>query len=260
MEDMRRQFPSSSGSLEFLPLDLADLSTIKASAQHFLDRESKLHVLFNNAGIMDPPKGSLTEQGYELQLGVNNIGTYHFTDLLTPTLVATAALPETPKDTVRVVWVASLAAELSPTGGVDMARINDHANYIPINAYFLSKAGNVLHSHEYARRHKLEGVISVPLNPGNLDSELYRGLHPLARKFMRTFVLYPSKYGAYTELFAGLSPKVTLDRSGEWIVPWGRFMTLRSDLVAAAKSKEEGGSGIARQFTEWTEKEIGKYA
>nr|RBQ89727.1 hypothetical protein FVER53263_20260 [Fusarium verticillioides] len=44
----------------FLPLVLDDLTTIKASAQGFLAQESRLDVLYNNAGVMVPPQGSKT--------------------------------------------------------------------------------------------------------------------------------------------------------------------------------------------------------
>ena len=33
----------------FLPLDLADLSSVKRAAQRFLAQEPELHILFNNA-------------------------------------------------------------------------------------------------------------------------------------------------------------------------------------------------------------------
>lgn len=52
--------PDSKGRLEFLQLDLADLSTIKASANAFLEKETRLDVLWNNAGIMRLPKDSPT--------------------------------------------------------------------------------------------------------------------------------------------------------------------------------------------------------
>jgi NAD(P)-dependent dehydrogenase (short-subunit alcohol dehydrogenase family) len=55
--------------LTFLPLDLANLTTIKASVEEFLSKETKLHVLFNNAGVVCPPQGSKTRQGYEMRLG-----------------------------------------------------------------------------------------------------------------------------------------------------------------------------------------------
>ena len=90
ISSIKKATPNSSGNLAFLSLDLADLTTIKASASDFLSKEKKLHVLFNNAGVMNPAQGSKTAQGYELQLGVNNIGTFMLTKLLTPILVATA--------------------------------------------------------------------------------------------------------------------------------------------------------------------------
>ena len=60
------------------------------------------------------------------------------------------------------------------------------------------------------------------MNPGNLDSELYRSVDDqkgLKVVILRTFikqVLYPQVYGAYTELFSGLSPQVTMDKTGSW--------------------------------------------
>jgi hypothetical protein len=42
IEDIKTAEPESKGSLVFLPLDLADLSTIKASVERFLKAETKL--------------------------------------------------------------------------------------------------------------------------------------------------------------------------------------------------------------------------
>lgn len=215
IESIKGNAPNSSGALEYLHLDLADLSTVKASVNEFLSKEDKLHVLFNNAGVMNPPAGSKTVQGYELQLGTNNIGTFMFTKLLTPTLVATAKVE--PAGTVRVVWVSSSAAEgLSPKGGVPMNNLDYHQEKGTMHQYAVSKAGNYFHATEFARRFKATGVVSIPLNPGNLDSELWRTQGPVMSFVLKTFVLHPRILGAYTQLFAGLSPKITIDRSGDW--------------------------------------------
>lgn len=219
IESIKAAAPEATGSgeLVFMRLDLADLTTIKASAGEFLSRETKLHVLFNNAGVMAPSSGfPRTAQGYESQLGVNNIGTFMFTKLLTPILVATAKTE--PPSTVRVVWVSSSAAESgSPRpGGVDMDNLDYHKRQFAIIRYAISKAGNYLHAAEYAKRYKAHGVVSVSLNPGNLDSELYREQWALLGFILRHTVLHPSIFGAYTEMFAGLSSQVTLERSGEW--------------------------------------------
>lgn len=216
IESIKAASPGSKGALVFLGLDLADLTTIKKSAAEFLSKESKLHVLFNNAGVMFPPQGSKTTQGYELQLGVNNLGTFLFTQLLTPTLVATAAAE--PPNTVRVVWVSSSAAEhfSYKPGGVELANLNYTKHDDSVSAkYGNSKAGNYLHATEYGRRHRADGIVSVALNPGNLKTDLGRHLSSVT-KLALSLILHPPVFGAYTELFAGLSPDVTVDKSSDF--------------------------------------------
>ena len=65
---------------------------------------------------MIPPQGSKTKQGYDLQLGTNNIAPFLLTNFLYPILAKTAKTA--PADSVRVVWVSSNGADiLSPKGG-----------------------------------------------------------------------------------------------------------------------------------------------
>jgi retinol dehydrogenase-12 len=160
MEEIRANFPASKGELVYLHLDLEDLSTIKASAEEFLGKEDRLDVLWNNAAVMNTPAGSKTKQGYELQLGTNNIAPFLFTKLLTPVLVETAKTA--PKGSVRVVWVSSSAAEaIAPVGGVDMNNLDYKKDLSGWMKYGISKGGNILHSNEFAKRHEEDGIISV---------------------------------------------------------------------------------------------------
>jgi retinol dehydrogenase-12 len=68
---------------------LENIGSIRAPAEEFLSKETKLDILFDNAGVWITPQGSKTEQGYELTLGVNDIGPFIFTKSLTLLLVAT---------------------------------------------------------------------------------------------------------------------------------------------------------------------------
>ena len=209
--------PSSSGELILIILELADLSTIKASVQAFLDSETRLDVLFNNAGVMTPEPGSTTAQGYELQLGVNNVATFLLTKLLTPALVATARASG--PGSSRVVWVGSWAGEapLVPAGGgLQLDNLDYHNDRNIMYKYAVSKTGDYFYGAEYARRHRADGVLSVPINPGNLNTELWRTQAPAMHALLRAVFLHPTVYGAYTELFAGFSPEVTMERSGSW--------------------------------------------
>ncbi|CAK7271416.1 short-chain alcohol dehydrogenase [Sporothrix epigloea] len=283
MEDIKTAVPSSGGALHFIHIDLGDLRSIKPAAEAFLAREGKLDVLFNNAGVMLPPiKQRTTVQGYDFQLGTNTIGPFLLTRLLTPALKA-AATPQVPS---RVVWVASMATELySGKNGIDMATLAAGSKTYsppitdPMMLYGNSKAGNYLHSVEYARRHRADGIISVAANPGNLDSDLYRTIggsqqgnaqeaedvgelgliSRIIIKVFRRCMLYPPVYGAYTELFSGLSPDVTMEKSGSWIAPWGRFIQIRRDIADNAKPKSEGGLGGAEAFWDWTVEQVKEY-
>ncbi|XXG97577.1 hypothetical protein Hte_003882 [Hypoxylon texense] len=253
IDDIRAAVPRSGGDLVFIPLDLADLAAVRASADEFLRRERKLDLLFNNAGVGYPDRPGTTKQGYELQLGVNCVGPFAFTRHLTPLLVATARTA--PAGAVRVVWVSSSAAEgTSPEGFVE--KLPDMPQKSVVEQYFTSKLGNYLHATEFAARHRADGIVSVSLNPGNLDSDFWRGMGPFMTWFLRKTFLFPPIYGAYTMLFAGCSPQVTLEKSGEFVAPWGRFWKISKAMVNASKTKSEGGTGVARDFWNWTDAQV----
>lgn len=79
----------------------------------------------------------------------------------------------------------------------------------------------------------------------------------LADRFMQWTVLYPAVMGAYTELYAGLSRDLVLERDqGGFLVPWGRRSKWnRPDVVK--QMKEGGGSEM---LWDWCERETKMYA
>ncbi|KAK5112342.1 hypothetical protein LTR62_004305 [Meristemomyces frigidus] len=250
--DIRSSVTSSEGRLEFLHVDLADLPSIKASVEDFMRREQRLDVLTNNAGVMTPPVGSKTAQNYELQMGTNCLGPFLFTKLLTPLLEKTAS--SSPAGAVRVTWAASLATAGAPTGGVafdQSGHAKVHNNRL--TDYAQTKASNCLLAREFQSRvGDRSNIVSNSWNPGNLTSELQRHQAGFEAWFTKLLV-YPTKFGGYTELFAGFSPEAGLkEHRGRYIGPWGRFVPLRADI-------EENEAG-ARQFWEWCEKETAPYA
>lgn len=160
ISSLQTAYPSSSGHAIFLQLDLDDLTTIKSSAKKFLAQEKRLDVLWNNAGVMVPPSGSVTKQDYELQLGTNNLGPFLFTKLLTPLLVETARTSAAPS--VRVIWVSSSAAKnFAPQGGVDMGNLDYKNDQSDWHKYGVSKAANILQGKEFAKRYADSGVLSL---------------------------------------------------------------------------------------------------
>jgi retinol dehydrogenase-12 len=220
---IKKAEPRSKGDLVFLNLDLADLSKVQAAAKDLLARESKLHVLFNNAGVMvgpsDPPQK--TAQGYELALGVNCVGTFLFTRLLTPALVEAAR--SEPAETVRVVWLSSFGLEsFAPEErGIDMDNLDYHIPKSHVERYGISKCGAWLLGVEYSRLHKADGIVSVPINPGNVRTELARD-QSATLKLIAGALVYPVVNGVYTQLFAAFSPEVT-NTKVDWTQKWGKW-------------------------------------
>lgn len=164
-------YPNSTGQLFFLKLELDDLSTIKASAQQFLSQEPRLDVIWNNAGVMIPPQGSKTVQGYELQQGTNALGHFLFVRFLTPLLIETAR--SAPRNSVRIVWVSSMSADFAPHPAIDFSNMDYHVDEDAMTKYHRSKAGNLLHAVEFSRRYPDSGIISTvslaAVNPYHLE-------------------------------------------------------------------------------------------
>ena len=90
---------------------------------------------------------------------------------------------------------------------------------------------------------------------------LLEGLESFKITYLYQSVVFkPAVYGAYTELFAATSPTVKAEHNGGFIVPWGRFGQVPSQVEEGLKSKEEGGTGLAQKFWTWCEEELEQFS
>lgn len=259
IEGIRTAAPTPKTSpaiLKTLVVDFGDLTTISKAASQFLAQESRLDVLWNNAGIAQAPLGSTTAQGYEAHMGTNCLGPYLFTQLLLPLLLKTAKTA--PTSTVRVVWTSSQIVDTTgPVGGVSIDEQEPGKHKLDKNwTYAVSKAGNWMLASELDKRTRKHGLVSVVQSPGNVATKAWDPVSGFAKLLITPF-LYDPKYGAYTELWAGLSEDVTTQDGGKYAVPWGGrwHPSPRKDIVESLKSKAEGGTGGAAEFWDWCEKQ-----
>lgn len=245
---------STPGVLKFIHLDLADLSTIPASVAAFRAAENRLDILYNNAGIASAPLDYKTAQGLEPHFGTNCVGPFLLTKLLYPVLTSTVAQAST--NSVRIVWTSSVLVDImAPNGGVTIAQLSnpsDNRN----EHYSASKAGNWLLAAEYHRRFKDTGVVNITQNPGSLRTNSWR---TTPRRFYWPYypILGKPVDGAHTNLWAGLSQDTTVEDGGRYIIPSGRWHpSPRKDILLALKNNEDGGTGQAKEFWEWCEKQV----
>jgi NAD(P)-dependent dehydrogenase (short-subunit alcohol dehydrogenase family) len=185
------------GTLETAQLDLSSLSLVKQFAGQILKKHQQLHVLINNAGVMIPP-ASKTEDGYELQFGVNFLGHFALTGLLYP------LLKKTPGS--RIVTVSSLAYL---RGAIDFDNLKSEKDYDPTREYSQSKLADLLFARELQRRIVAAGdpVLSIAAQPGANRTELTRHMteEALAEGIRRVGQLMDPWQGALPSLYAAVS-------------------------------------------------------
>jgi retinol dehydrogenase-12 len=216
----------------FLPLDLADLDSVRACAADFLARDEPLHVLVNNAGVAG--RSGLTRQGFELMFGVNHLG--HF--LLTLSLLdrLTASGP------ARVVTVSSDAHYSAP--GIDFGAVRRPGRGLAKMAeYAVSKLANVLFSRELARRTDGTGLTCYALHPGVVASDIWRRV-PWPVRPLVTRRMLSVEDGAATSLYCATSLEVAQDS--------GLFYDGCAVRAASRVATPELAAELWKRSEEWT--------
>lgn len=182
--------------VSFLPLDLADLGSVRECAAKFLALGQPLHVLVNNAGVAG--HRGLTRDGFELAFGVNHLGHFALTTALLDCLAAGAP--------ARVVTVASDSHYQAR--GIDFGALRRRTRSITgMPEYSVSKLCNVLFSAELARRTEGRGITTYSLHPGVVASDIWRRVPKPVRALMTRRMLSTGD-GARTSLYCASSPEV----------------------------------------------------
>ena len=89
-------------------LDLASLTSVREAAAAILKSESRLDVLINNAGTKMSPKGAKTQDGFDMQFGVNYLGHYLLTQLLMPLIKKTEEAGGRPRSVLSLLFRVTL--------------------------------------------------------------------------------------------------------------------------------------------------------
>jgi NAD(P)-dependent dehydrogenase (short-subunit alcohol dehydrogenase family) len=208
--DIRRDTKNmeGAGQLVVVKLDLASLASVRQCAQHLLRTERHIHILVNNAGAVFCPQ-SPTEDGFEMQIGVNHLGHFLFTCLLLPRLIRSAP--------ARIVTVSGAINYIASDIHIDDLHWRQR-NYNSFMAYAESKLANVLFSAELARRLEGTGVTTYSLHPGIVVTEAGRHVNttwfPGAKwlyEYVLAFFLKTCEQGAQTTIHCAVSEEVGLE-------------------------------------------------
>jgi len=190
---------SRNSKVEALKLDLSSLKSIREFAKKFEEKKLPLNILINNAGVMMIPYAK-TEDGFEMQFGVNHLGHFLLTNLL---------LDKLKQSKGRIVNVSSEAQTMGKIPFDDLSY--EKGGYSKIYAYCNSKTANVLFTVELQRRLAGTGVEAFSLHPGAVATELARNLNVLIRGVFSVGMSLLGKtpvQGAQTSIYAAISPSL----------------------------------------------------
>ena len=249
LADIREDVPDA--DVAILPLDLADLESVRAFVATFGQRHDRLDLLVNNAGVMAIPYRQ-TADGFEMQIGTNHLGHFALTGLLLPKLAADGPS--------RIVNVASNAHKMRAMRFDDL-RSDD--GYGPSTAYARSKLANLLFTYEAKRRlaRPHPDIASVAAHPGYADTDLFHvttrsraipGL-TLFSKAANALLAQSVEKGALPQLYAATCPDVV---SGDYIGPDG-ILEWRGHPKKVESNKRSHDEALARELWEKSEELTG---
>ncbi|XP_028295502.1 retinol dehydrogenase 14b [Gouania willdenowi] len=199
--DLKKAAGPDQGEVVIKHLDLASLRSVRQFCEEISQEEPKIDVLINNAGVYQCPY-TKTEDGFEMQLGVNHLGHFLLTHLLLDVLKSSAPS--------RIVVVSS---KLYKYGHINFDDLNSEKNYDKAFCYSQSKLANLLFTLELARQLEGSEVTVNALTPGIVRTRLGRHVHipflakPLFNLASMVFFKSPLE-GAQTPLYLACSPEV----------------------------------------------------
>lgn len=143
--------------------DLSSLDAVRRLADELLDRERRLDVLVNNAGIgATGAERAESRDGHELHFAVNHLAHFLLTRRLLPLLRASAP--------ARIVNVSSAAQQ-----AIDFDDVMLERGYDGFRAYSQSKLAQVMFTLDLAEELDGDGVTANTLHPATLmDTKMVR--------------------------------------------------------------------------------------
>ena len=269
-----------------LVLDLSSQASVRRAAAEVLSWEDvpKIDVVINNAGIMNLPERTLSEDDLEMHLATNHIGHFLLTNLLMPKIVAAAQVKDAKPGDVRIVNVSSMGimvtgfrfsdpnwtkpgSQLPEAERPNYAMLNQFGlpgdetmTYLPMGAYGQSKTANLLFSIALTSKlYEKHGILSLALHPGEIYTELHRSTDPewlkRADELREANGMGDRKtpeQGASTTLVAALDPK--LGRPGGD----GRGSFLADCQISGMPPGDRVDRGLAQKLWEMSERWVGE--
>lgn len=242
--EILNEYPDSKGTVEIVSgCDYLDLTLIKEVGTKIKEilKNRPLNIIIHNAGLVlaHNDKTASSKQEIEAMFQANVMGPQLLQSFLDPLFL------KKDSDLKRIVWVSSLAHVMVPSeygihwDDLGFIKTEKHLRPSVMTLYGQSKAGNILQAHAWASKNQdiVDDIncVSVSCYPGNFNTNPTGYYSYLTSKII-SMICYSTVHGAYSELYAALSPDLKRDHQGSYVVPFGEIQQPREDLQAAMKN------------------------
>jgi len=160
------QDQSGNQNVYLMLADLSKIAEVRQLASSFQEKYGRLDVLINNA-ISIHRKREETVDGFEKTFAVGHLAPFLLTNLLLPTLQASAP--------ARIVNMTSDGHNMA---NLDLDDLQSKNWYRGVDIYMRAKLANLLFTYELARRLEGTGVTVNAAEPGSADTTMMRATKP----------------------------------------------------------------------------------
>lgn len=190
VQDTLKEISDSTGNeyLDSVVADFSSLREVKEMADRVIREFRQLNVLINNAGTLTMQR-EMTGDGFEMNFQVNHLAPFLLTNRLMHLLKINAP--------ARIITVSSDAHAMCE---LDFENLQAEKHFEWLNAYGISKLGNVFMTYELAERMAGTGVTTNCLHPGDIDTKMQRATSDVKGE--------STAKGAETSVFLATSPEV----------------------------------------------------
>ncbi|KAF9027191.1 NAD(P)-binding protein [Hymenopellis radicata] len=202
---------SGAGEVVWLKLDAAEPQKAKDAALEFMQKETRLDIVVNNAGMMTGPYETGLD-GMSTMVIVNYLSPFVFTQTLLPILRSTA---EQPDSDVRIVNVSSMMHRYAPAplridAYDDLSVSYDNRRFSSWLRYAHSKLLIILWTKALQDHLSSSNITAIAIHPGGVNT--FGASFPFFLRPLLIWVLADAEHGAYNSVFAAAGKEVKEDR------------------------------------------------
>ncbi|KAK9464248.1 hypothetical protein V1512DRAFT_268762 [Lipomyces arxii] len=237
------------GSVTIIKGDHMDLNSIVSAAHEIAEKETKIDILLNNAGVMLVPYAESSD-GYESHLQVNYISHYLLTRLLMPLLQAAEA--------PRIINVSSLGHTGYWKFNFENPNLQGCLGMLDRGMrYSQSKLANILFTNKLAKLYP--SILCLSVHPGLVTSTgLLDHMTQDQASYMNAFTRFniwiggklgsSMEEGALTSIYCAVDKGLTAEKnSGEY------YVRIAKKAVSSAASRDPA---TIDKLWDWTEEQL----